>query len=340
MAEISKISAVAIANVAKVDAVTKANIAEINGLTIPSAGVGTPAAAYSVRLLGSAVGISSYTGACMRVRRASDSVEADVGFDTSDELSLTSPISNTSDAQSYTDLADFVDHTGTPTDAFCRYWYDQSSSNDAGQATAGSQPQIYDASTGLITNNGKPSLSFDGSGDNLQYAGNFLGGSAATGVSVSSFDNATRAAREIIWGAQDSSGSRYDFLVTRQASNAPPQTHVQNGIDLYVEGDPPGNTVAGTITDTNQHLLTTIYSNNTRRIIYNNGTALSTWTDYALGNLDDATAFWIGADISGGTNSIDGQIQEVIVWNSDQEAANNRSGIESNINGYFSIFTP
>ena len=39
MAEISKLSGVAIANVAKVDAVTKANIANINDLTVPSAGI-------------------------------------------------------------------------------------------------------------------------------------------------------------------------------------------------------------------------------------------------------------------------------------------------------------
>jgi hypothetical protein len=131
------------------------SVAEFDGLTVPSR---RPAAAYSVRLLGSAVGISSYTGDCMRVRRASDNVEADVGFDAG-ELKLTSPISNTSDAQSYTDLADFVDHTGTPTNAFVRYWYDQSpNANDAGQATAGNQLKVYDATTGLITANGKPAV--------------------------------------------------------------------------------------------------------------------------------------------------------------------------------------
>ena len=142
-----------------------ANVAEFDALTVTEAVVGTPAAAYSVRLLDSAVGVPTYTGACMRVRRFSDNVEADVGFDTSDELSLTSPISNTSDAQSYTDFADFVDHTGTPTDAFVRYWYDQSgNAADAGQSTAGSQPKIYDSSTGIVeegsAGNEKPGLDF------------------------------------------------------------------------------------------------------------------------------------------------------------------------------------
>ena len=216
---------------------------------------------------------------------------------------------------------------------------DQSTNgNHADQATDTSQPQIYDG-TAVITKNGKPSLSFDGSGDNLQYTGNFLGGSAATGVSVMSFDNATRPEREIIWGAQDASGARYDFLIARQASNASTGVSVQNGIDLYVEGDSPGNTAAGTITDTNQHLLSAIYSNNTRRIIYNNGSALSTWTDYALGNLDDATVFMIGADVLASVNSIDGQIQEIVIWNADQEADTNRTGIETDINDYFDIYT-
>ena len=164
MPDIAKINAVAIADIEKVDGILAANIEKVNGLTFATApAVPAPAAAYSVRLLDTAVGVPTYTGACMRVRRASDNVEADVGFDTSDELSLTSPISNTSDAQSYTDLADFVDDTGTPTSAFVRYWYDQSTSGvDAGQSTAGSQFKIYDSSTGIeergSLGNEKPAL--------------------------------------------------------------------------------------------------------------------------------------------------------------------------------------
>ena len=107
--------------------------------------------------------------------------------------------------------------SGTNYDAYVVTWYDQSGEgNHATQSTFTSCPKIADAGV-VITENGKPALDFDGSGDNLQYTGNFLGGSAATGVSVSSFNNATRTAREIIWGAQDSSGARYDFLITRQA---------------------------------------------------------------------------------------------------------------------------
>lgn len=136
------------------------NVAEFDGLTVtePSALLldtyTNASAAYSVRLLRTA-----YTGPCMRVRRIIDDVEADVGFDSNNEFGLTSPISNTSDAQSYTDFADFVDHTGTPTDGLVRFWYDQSTvGRDAGMATNTRQPQIYDAVNGIIKDNGRPCI--------------------------------------------------------------------------------------------------------------------------------------------------------------------------------------
>jgi hypothetical protein len=304
-----------------VDGLAKASILDIDGVAVPSAFTGLldtytgAAAGYSVRRLA-----SSATN-LMRIREDSGDTETDIGYDSNGDL----------------DTAAIATHCGVA-NGYVVTWYDQANSNNATQATSGSQPQIYNG-TAVITENGKPALDFDGSGDNLQYTGNLLGGSAATGVSVSSFDNATRAAREIMWGAQDSSGARYDFLITRQASNVGSGT-TQNGIDLYVEGDfsPPNNPNVGTITDVNQHLYTAIYSDTVRRIVYNNGSTLTTSSATSLGNLDDATAFVIGADISGGINSIDGKMQEIVIWNADQEADSNRTGIESNIDTYFSIF--
>ena len=273
------------------------------------------AAAYSVRQLANTAVIS------MRVRRDSDDEERNFGFDTNGDL----------------DTAGIASFCGTANGYVTRWWDQSTNGNHADQATDTSQPQIYNG-TAVITKNGNPSLSFDGSGDNLEYTGNFLGGSAATGVSVSSFDNATRTAREIMWGAQDSAGGRYDFLITRQASNVGSGT-TQNGIDLYVEGNfaPLNNPNVGTITDTDQHLFTAIYSDTVRRIVYNNGSSLTTSSSTALGNLTDATSFVIGADISGGINSIDGQVQEIVIWNADQEADGNRTGIETNIDTYYQI---
>jgi hypothetical protein len=262
------------------------------------------AAAYSIRLLR-----GGYTGNALRIREDSGNTETDIGFDANGDL----------------DTAAIASHCGSA-NGYVVTWYDQANSNDATQSTASAQPQIYNGSSVLIKNN-SPAIHFDGSNDVLKYTGNFLGGSAATGVSVSSFRLANAANRDIVYGAQDLSGARYDFAVVRRQDDT---------LDLYIEGN--FQTDTGSITDTDQHLLIAIYSNNTRRVIYDNGSVLKTLTNNALGNLDDATDFLIGADISGPSNYFDGSMQELVIWNSDQEADANRTGIESNVNTYFSIY--
>jgi hypothetical protein len=96
------------------------------------------AAAYSLRKLRSA-----YTGSAIRVRRASDNTEQDIGFSNNqlDTSSLTSFCSGTN--------------------GFVTTWYDQSGNGrDVTQATAASQPQII-SSGSVILENGKPCVSFD-----------------------------------------------------------------------------------------------------------------------------------------------------------------------------------
>ena len=71
-------------------------------------------AAYSLRLLD-----TNYTGSAIRVRRASDNAEQDIGFDSNGDLDTTA-------------LATFC----SGTDGFVKTWYDQSGSgNDATQTT-------------------------------------------------------------------------------------------------------------------------------------------------------------------------------------------------------------
>ena len=101
------------------DGLAKASILDIDGVAVPSAAFlldtyANAEAAFSVRRL-----YSLYTGACMRVRRDSDNVEADIGFDSNDEIGLTSPVSNATSG-TYTDFADFIGHGGTPANGFVR----------------------------------------------------------------------------------------------------------------------------------------------------------------------------------------------------------------------------
>tara|TARA_B100001093_G_scaffold184065_1_gene176691 strand:+ start:287 stop:1105 length:819 start_codon:yes stop_codon:yes gene_type:complete len=93
------------------------------------------AAAYSFRQLS-----NSYSGNAVKVRRASDDTELDIGF-SSGEL----------------DTSALATHCGS-SDGFVVTWYDQSgNSNNATQSTAANQPKIYDGSAVRhITDNGKP----------------------------------------------------------------------------------------------------------------------------------------------------------------------------------------
>ena len=194
LADISKINAVALANIAKLDAVTAANIAKVNGLVFSTApafvglldetyGSGA-AAAYSTRRLASA------TTVLLRVRRdtgtggAEDDDEADVAYDSNNELSLDSAISNTSAGVTATTLGQFInvgtvggttysnpDSLTVTASCFVDEWKDQSgNANDAEQTAFGSQPQIHNGTvnTDLITENGKPGVEFT-SAENMVF---------------------------------------------------------------------------------------------------------------------------------------------------------------------------
>lgn len=267
------------------------------------------AAAYSLRKLRTA-----YTGSAIRVRRSNDNAEQDIGFTVSLELDESA-------------LTTFVGANN----GFVVTWYDQSGNGyDATQATAANQPQIV--SSGSVISKGiRPSLDFNGTSNYLFYNSNFLGGSAGSGFAVSSFDNATRAAREIIYGMQDTSGGRYDFLITRQSSS-PLVGTTANGIDFYVEADFQPSVVA--VANTNQKLYSNIYENNVIRNTYINGVQEFSGGSN-LGNLDDGTDFYIGADIVN-SNWIDGKIQEIVIYGTNQSL--NRTGIETNINDYYAIY--
>jgi len=97
------------------------------------------AAAYSVRKLD-----KDYTGYCMKVRRASDDAEADIGFDSNGDL----------------DTAAIATHCGA-SNGYVSVWYDQANvggtPNNATQSTSGNQPQIYNG-TAILTENGKPCI--------------------------------------------------------------------------------------------------------------------------------------------------------------------------------------
>jgi hypothetical protein len=105
------------------------------------------AAAYSLRKLRSA-----YTGNAIRVRRASDNTEQNIGF-----------VNNELDTSSLTSFC-------SGTNGFVTTWYDQSgNANNATQTTAAKQPQIV-SSGSVINQNSNPTIKFDANNTILTFS--------------------------------------------------------------------------------------------------------------------------------------------------------------------------
>lgn len=110
---------------------------------------------------------SAYSGNCIRVRRASDSAELDIGFAGSGAI----------------DASAIATHCGG-SDGFVTTWYDQSgTTNDFSNSTSAQQPKIYDGSSGsmLVDGNGNVAMYVDG-GDVFRSANvnNINGGATFT----------------------------------------------------------------------------------------------------------------------------------------------------------------
>lgn len=104
--------------------------------------------AYSLRKIR-----NLYSGSAIRVRRASDNAEQNIGFDINGNLDTAA-------------LTTFC----SGTNGFVTIWYDQSGGSfDATQTTAINQPQIVSSGSVLTTNN-KPTILFDGSNDSLGFS--------------------------------------------------------------------------------------------------------------------------------------------------------------------------
>jgi hypothetical protein len=87
---------------------------------------------------------TSYTGNCIRVRRASDNTEQNIGFDGQDL-----------DTAALTTFC-------TGTNCFLRTVYDQSGNGyDVVQTTTANQPKIYDSSTGVLLSGGLAAFDFN-----------------------------------------------------------------------------------------------------------------------------------------------------------------------------------
>ena len=243
----------------------------------------------------------SSTARCMKVRRDSDNATQDIGFDSNGDL----------------DTAAISSHCGA-NNGYVVTWYDQSGSGqNVTNSTTTQQPKIYNG-TAVITENGKPALDFQD--DVIYTSGNItLSDGAFLSVAVGTTNNG----QNNVLLASDGSPRVGQFV--RTSNNTIQSIGFTSGGSAVVASGP---SVAvdtqfigiGQCTGT----LLTAYANGT------GGTALS------LTNRTDSAPLYLGARSAALQDAHNGYIQEVIHYPDDQSS--NRSGIDSNINTYFSVY--
>ena len=260
------------------------------------------AAAYSLRQLS-----NIYSGDAIVVRRASDSTTQAIGF-VNNELDTTS-------------LESFC----SGTDGFVTTWYDQSgNAHNATTLVASEQPKIVSSGT-TITQNGKPCIDFNGNDNGYilsdQNLITSLTDGTQTGISVHSVDDVSVSIDNIIYSVSDRNGVYNLFGLSYRSNEA--RAGYYNGSSWSANDIAASN-------DT-QYLGFNVAVSGTPDFYQNNTQAVSGSNPTMDGNQ--------GLCIGKGTNKnfdLMGTIQEVIFYPNDQ--TNNRSGMQTNINDFYSIY--
>jgi hypothetical protein len=191
-------------------------------------------------------------------------------------------------------------------------WYDQSGNgNNATQSTAGNQPQIYNG-TAVITENGKPIIKSNDITDGFSSIAVDMSGSTISMTSVSRSENPNYSVLCYLIPPID------ERMMLGQNGSAltdgGQKGFTTSGAELFWNSSSQGTSA------TRGEVFTQFYQNQT----------LATWVGLTAVNgtaiyLSSAQSFWQMHSM-----------QEIIFWESDQST--NRTGIETDINTYFSIY--
>jgi len=209
-------------------------------------------------------------------------------------------------------------HIGSGNDGFVETWYDQSGNgNDVAQTNTGKQPKIV-SSGSLLTQGGKACINFDGSNDFLNRATYTQGALSQpnTAFAVAKLDAYTDSNRKIFDG---------DVSTAR------------NMLQLNTAGNGQFAHFAGTVAatgedaDADRHLFTCLFNGAASRLRID-----TTQKSTANAGTNTMNGIVIGANHDTAQNFWDGDIQEIIICNSNQTS--NFTALEGNINSYYSIF--
>ena len=193
---------------------------------------------------------------------------------------------------------------------FVTTWFDQSGNGfDAINTTAANQPKIYDNTNGIVLENGKPAIQF---GTSLFLKSIF----SSPIYPLTGFITFRGQVGRFIFDDNDDLNTN--------------SLYIPNSTDIRLYND-SGKNIVHTISDSwnNQH-LTSFISDSTNSLIGIDG-------DFTTGTLgiDSLSGITLGnaaTEIFG----INGTIQEAIVYPTNENS--NRTGIETNINDFYSIY--
>jgi hypothetical protein len=256
------------------------------------------AAAYSLRLLR-----TNYTGSAIRVRRASDNTEQNIGFTALGGLDTSS-------------LSTFC----RSTNGFVTTWYDQSNNGyNATQTTAANQPQIV-SSGSVILESGKPALQFDGIND--FFTNNTINISQPiTRFSTAKSTNTTSKASVLT-----DSNTATDRFVLYSGGIA------DNAGNFATSYDNTGANI-NTTNNANRNLFYEIANSGSNAFALNAGTQITGnngsngMNKLSIGNIRSIVV---------ANYAFVGNFQELVIYNSNESA--NRTGISNNINSYYGIY--
>ena len=203
------------------------------------------------------------------------------------------------------DTTAISDFCGTANGYVTRWWDQSTNGNHADQATDTSQPQIYNG-TAVTTLNSKPSVTFSG----------------FTFMSYTTWSPSSELSA--FWVAQnEATVSSWTLVGPNNNQWAPISTSTfRTRITAFY-------TWAWSVASGAQYLAALIRDVNNDGEFHYNGNTSSTTRNFT----DTVTLNQFGVNSN---NNLDGGIQEVVFWSADQ--TDNRTGIETNINDYFSIY--
>jgi len=196
---------------------------------------------------------------------------------------------------------------------FVKTWYDQSgNTRDATQLTASSQPQIVDTGA-LITENGLPTIRF--ATDYLQTA---------------TFTLAAQPITKILVTTQDS--NNFGYILDGSSAKRGIVGTDANYFPRLFSGNVLTLTAAGANALISQSLVYSLFDVANSEMFIDGATVGS-------GNAGDNGLERVTIGVSASTlntQNFSGNIQEVVIYPSDETA--NQTGIETNINDYYTIF--